>query len=228
MALIECTECGKEYSEKAKACPNCGCPTISNTITEKRKRIETCSVNIKGNETLIPKTKWISIFIIIIPMFAFWATMMSIPTPEVRSIFQSILGDGNHEASMFIIGIVIPWFSILLSSPLSRLFPEYKKRKREAIEINNYFKKRFLLLDTIPENISNTKIVNTKALTDEEAMFNLYMEAYKYDADSIVINDSNVSTHVVGSVKSNIIGGGVSGSTTSSNTFHITATLVKY
>lgn len=27
MALIICTECGKEFSDKAKACPNCGCPT---------------------------------------------------------------------------------------------------------------------------------------------------------------------------------------------------------
>lgn len=24
MALIKCTECGKEYSIDAKACPNCG------------------------------------------------------------------------------------------------------------------------------------------------------------------------------------------------------------
>ena len=27
MALIKCPECGKEFSEKAAACPNCGCPT---------------------------------------------------------------------------------------------------------------------------------------------------------------------------------------------------------
>lgn len=27
MALIKCTECGKEFSDKAPACPNCGCPT---------------------------------------------------------------------------------------------------------------------------------------------------------------------------------------------------------
>lgn len=27
MALIICGECGKEYSDKATACPNCGCPT---------------------------------------------------------------------------------------------------------------------------------------------------------------------------------------------------------
>ena len=27
MALIICSECGKEFSDKAAACPNCGCPT---------------------------------------------------------------------------------------------------------------------------------------------------------------------------------------------------------
>lgn len=27
MALIKCPECGKEFSNKAAACPNCGCPT---------------------------------------------------------------------------------------------------------------------------------------------------------------------------------------------------------
>lgn len=29
MALIKCEECGKEVSDKAKACPNCGCPIAS-------------------------------------------------------------------------------------------------------------------------------------------------------------------------------------------------------
>lgn len=27
MALIRCSECGKEFSDKAASCPNCGCPT---------------------------------------------------------------------------------------------------------------------------------------------------------------------------------------------------------
>lgn len=26
MALIKCSECGMEISDKAKACPGCGCP----------------------------------------------------------------------------------------------------------------------------------------------------------------------------------------------------------
>jgi hypothetical protein len=29
MALINCAECTKEYSDKAGACPGCGCPTES-------------------------------------------------------------------------------------------------------------------------------------------------------------------------------------------------------
>ena len=30
MALISCSECGKEVSEKAYSCPNCGAPISSN------------------------------------------------------------------------------------------------------------------------------------------------------------------------------------------------------
>ena len=32
MALIKCPECGREISDKAAACPNCGCP-LSEMIT---------------------------------------------------------------------------------------------------------------------------------------------------------------------------------------------------
>ena len=33
MALFNCSECGKEYSDKAPACPNCGCPTSPGGMT---------------------------------------------------------------------------------------------------------------------------------------------------------------------------------------------------
>lgn len=35
MALIKCTECGKEMSDKAKACPNCACPIENKIIKQK-------------------------------------------------------------------------------------------------------------------------------------------------------------------------------------------------
>ena len=39
MALIKCEECGKEFSNKANACPNCACPNVSKNIVEKGKNI---------------------------------------------------------------------------------------------------------------------------------------------------------------------------------------------
>ncbi len=41
MALIKCTECGKEISDKAATCPNCGCPLIH--ITLPNQNLQTAS-----------------------------------------------------------------------------------------------------------------------------------------------------------------------------------------
>lgn len=43
MALINCPECGKEISDKASACPNCGCP-VQLTNINSEKRIEPISI----------------------------------------------------------------------------------------------------------------------------------------------------------------------------------------
>lgn len=39
MAMIQCPECGREVSDKANACPNCGCP-ISSTSPSGDVRIK--------------------------------------------------------------------------------------------------------------------------------------------------------------------------------------------
>lgn len=45
MALIKCSECGKEFSNLANACPNCGCPTKINKNNELDKKIESNNIN---------------------------------------------------------------------------------------------------------------------------------------------------------------------------------------
>lgn len=35
MALIKCPDCGKQISDKAGACPNCGCPIANRSTTVK-------------------------------------------------------------------------------------------------------------------------------------------------------------------------------------------------
>lgn len=40
MALISCVECGKEFSDKAKACPNCGCPIEYTIETIEKQQVQ--------------------------------------------------------------------------------------------------------------------------------------------------------------------------------------------
>lgn len=39
MAIIQCSECGKDVSTKAKACPACGAPTKYGEKMDKKERI---------------------------------------------------------------------------------------------------------------------------------------------------------------------------------------------
>jgi hypothetical protein len=60
MALIQCVECSKELSEKAKACPHCGCPNnqircpeCSNFVDDAIAECPKCGYPLKGSQ---PKT----------------------------------------------------------------------------------------------------------------------------------------------------------------------------
>lgn len=53
MTLIKCVECGKEYSDKASACPICACPT-EYTLTNSKKENKD---NKKSISTIEPKEK---------------------------------------------------------------------------------------------------------------------------------------------------------------------------
>ena len=48
MALIKCIECGKEFSDRALSCPNCGCP-VDDTIghkEDKPQKVEVTGVKV--------------------------------------------------------------------------------------------------------------------------------------------------------------------------------------
>ncbi|RLA78986.1 MAG: hypothetical protein DRG78_13875 [Epsilonproteobacteria bacterium] len=199
MALIKCIDCENEYSDKAEACPGCGCPTINNTISEKRKNIKECSINITGNETFnynLSLKEWI-----ILGLFLIIGTGMR----------DLSIGMGMVDLTLFyfIIGGIIIFIMRIIS---------FNSREKKANIVNDYFKEIFILLDKLPSNYTETKIINSKSSMSKQAMFEIYMQAYKFNADALIINDSNVSTSVSGR----------KGSTSSSNTFYITATLVRY
>jgi len=208
MALIKCKECEKEYSDKANECPQCGCPTITNTIETQRKEIPKCSVTIKGNEKYYPPI-WLEMTLLVV-----YTIFYLFINATIKKIFGENMMLGLYWGSLI---LLIFYFDL-----------KWKKKKKLTDSINEYFQNRFLLLNEIPQNYKNKKTITQRGKDQEEAMFNIYKEAYEFDSDAIVLNNSIASTKITGNVSANIIGKGSSGKTTSTTTITITATLVRY
>ncbi len=80
MALIECYECGKEISDKAPTCPNCGAPQRLSSSNKFLNNFANLKVTIKKNfrETIsFKKNKYSKIFLILFASTAFPVTIIS-------------------------------------------------------------------------------------------------------------------------------------------------------
>lgn len=53
MALIVCKECGKKYSNRARECPVCACPTTFNDVEE--IHCVHCGAKYPGNQPECPR-----------------------------------------------------------------------------------------------------------------------------------------------------------------------------
>lgn len=53
MALIRCSECGKEISDKAAGCPNCGCPMTEILAAIERERQSAIDYEIDGDTSKV-------------------------------------------------------------------------------------------------------------------------------------------------------------------------------
>lgn len=68
MALINCNECGKEISEKAKSCPYCGNPinqTVEKIIINNNASVNNTAPSYPGK----PKNKWIALLLCLFTVF---------------------------------------------------------------------------------------------------------------------------------------------------------------
>lgn len=217
MALINCLECEKEYSDLADNCPNCACPSTHNlsserqgkkTSVEEKKEHTSCDVKINGDEILIKPVmnlSWQGPSI----MFGFFA---------IIAFFQIFMENNDNSLPIFVISFLLSFTMYLFAKPSDKKKQEYAR----AVRINNYFKTRFPILKEFKPEFTNLGIANAEYRFKQQAMFNVYMQAHKADADAIVLNSDNTSTNVHGEVR------GGSGYTSSTTSFHIMATLVKY
>jgi hypothetical protein len=69
MALIKCGECGKEISDKAEACLECGCP-----IKQPQESVSSSSVKVQDHDSSTVKTSSSGGIAPEIPTGLYWAT----------------------------------------------------------------------------------------------------------------------------------------------------------
>ena len=99
MALIKCPECGKEVSDKAMTCPNCGCPISA------RNDSETQSSGIKDFDKIPIFKICIGICAILTLLLPFWRMVFKefdeVISINGFSIMRSIVGVENKTYQLF-------------------------------------------------------------------------------------------------------------------------------
>lgn len=100
MSLINCSECGKEISDKADKCPNCGCP-----ITKKIEVVQEVQTNFSKTENKKTKYGTAKLVIGIVSMFLF--IIIAFQSCSV-GLSNAISGSDESSGSFgIIVGILI-------------------------------------------------------------------------------------------------------------------------
>ena len=126
MALIKCPECGKEVSDKAQTCINCGCPIAEqNTSNEKITNEPNIVTMVEDAEQKANKKLFISMILnaiatVIIP-FVFSVLNFSDLKPEETTPFIYFLIDNQSYK-------VILFITTFVSALLTYLIKDNKKK----------------------------------------------------------------------------------------------------
>lgn len=92
MALIKCSECGKEISDKAKTCIYCGCPIEKETSKEIKESKEKDLLSIEVDIEKVKKFKNVCLTAGIVVLIIDLLLICSLShTPEVIPLFLTVL-----------------------------------------------------------------------------------------------------------------------------------------
>lgn len=164
MALIKCTECGKEISDKAAACPNCGAPNncsqqLQNKILTQQEKISDSKQKKKEKK----KDSKLSIVAAILALFTFtaWIGLIVAIIDLIKS--KSNKGAERHIGSYFAIICAVIMILISLGNSESEKQSENvpaQQTSDETIQSN-------MTIDE-NENVNEDEIESSVAQTEEE------------------------------------------------------------
>lgn len=188
--------------------------------------MENKTIKINGDETLVAELEdeyTVKQWLLFKSLYIAWAVVFF-------SLISVIQHKQNWTVPLVTIAIIIfvYWFFL---QPNQEVIKQNEEKQKHSEDVFEYFKTKYVLLKEFKNNEHiNLGLITKEAETKDELMFDIFMEAHKKGADAIVLNSDTVSTEIYGSIKTSGSGryAQVSGSTKSENTFHMTATLVKF
>lgn len=93
MALIKCSECKKNISDKAKTCPNCGCPVAREKVKEKvKEKLDIEKTTLKENSSQIKKGFIIGAIVLIVISL----TIVVISSVSKNNFIKKYTGGNNN------------------------------------------------------------------------------------------------------------------------------------
>ena len=114
MAMIKCPECGKEISDKADKCPNCGCPIKQDNVFQPAQVNEQTNNNNKnGNKKEKKKNSSLSTAAAVLALFT-----CTCPIAFIIAIIDLTTGkkENKHTGSWFAIIFFIIFACVVVSS----------------------------------------------------------------------------------------------------------------
>lgn len=119
MGLIKCIDCGKEYSPRINACPNCGCPTWDN-INELYKQKQAINIDYEAFDVsnVISNIK------------------NNVDTQTTVELLSQITGQSCHEAAYILTelekGNFSPWKTCEYGYLINQQLEKQKQEKQPA------------------------------------------------------------------------------------------------
>ena len=198
MPLIICEDCGKEFSDKALSCPNCACPNkVKNNIENsqedekmKNKVLETrkmkCKIKLNGNENFGRQISKTMIFItkVFIALLGV-VLLLGIFSGEGADFLASI-------AIVIVVGLVGAFALAFLTHFLAFVGDPFNTKGKA---IHNFYKERFPDIGNPKLNYSILDTISKDASNFEMALFFIRREAFKQNADAIIIKNTNTSSN---------------------------------
>ncbi len=144
MALIKCTDCGKEISDKAKTCPNCGCPVVVETEKNGQENAVVSEDKKAENTTKVPPVKND-------------ATKEVPPVvtteKEKASVPKIILSIVGIIAALAVVGAILIFFIIPLGSRLINSI--FSSPEPDYVETEVYNEETYVETNAPQQNVDN-------------------------------------------------------------------------